>query len=97
MIVLFLLLVGLVTLTIYLVHLYNNGLLEAFFAVIFIIAVLFTSTLATAAYKVEVAKEATAVTLGWVAFSQEELNNMSRNELKAYPLIGFHYYHKENE
>lgn len=96
MFVLFLLLIGLVALAAFGVHLYKEGRLEAFFAVVFITTALFFGTLATAAYKVEVAKEETAVTLGWVAFSQEELNNMSRNEMKAYPCIGFHYYHKEN-
>lgn len=97
MFVVFLLLLGLVVLTAFGVHLYNEGRIEAFFAVVFIAAALFFGTLATTAYKVEVAKEKTAVELGWVAFSQDELNDMSRNEMKQYPAIGFHYYHQTEE
>lgn len=95
MFVIFLMLTGLVVLTAFAAYLYTKCSLEAFFAVVFVTAALFFGTLATTAYKVEVEKEEVAVELGWTAFTTEELNNMSRNEMKQYPAIGFHYYHLE--
>ena len=98
MFLIFLMLTGLIVLTAFAAHLYIDGRLEAFFAVVFVTAALFFGTLATTAYKVETAKEETAIELGWTAFTQAELNNMSRNEMKQYHAIGFHYYHlEENE
>ena len=97
MFVVFLMLLGLIVLTAFATHLYKEGCIEAFFAVVFVTAALVFGTLATTAYKVEVAKEETATELGWVAFTAEELNNMSRNEMKQHPAIGFHYYRKEEK
>lgn len=93
MLLIFLMLTALIVLGAFIVSLYNKRHIEACIAAAFITVVFLFGTLATTAYKVEVAKEETAVTLGWTAFTQEELNDMSRNEMGQYPCIGFHHYY----
>lgn len=97
MLLIFLMFLVLIILGAFIVSLYNKGRIEACIATAFITVFFLFGTFATVSFKIEEAKEETAVELGYVAFTQEELNNMSRNEMKAYPYIGFHYYHEENK
>lgn len=93
MFILFLMFLILIVLAAFIVPLYKKGSFEVFIITVFLTVFFLFSTLAATAFKIEKTKEETAVSLGWTAFTQEELDNMSRNEMKQYPCIGFHYYY----